>query len=97
MSSPVPANRSSANNRGAPVPTAYATPKTMPLGTAAWLTSSGEVLRPFREGDLFLGNLPTGEEVGFRDDRHALIAAGTRSGKGVRSSSRTWPRGRVRL
>jgi type IV secretory pathway TraG/TraD family ATPase VirD4 len=66
----------------------------MPLGTAAWLTSSGTVLRPFQEGNLFLGNLPSGEEIGFRDDRHALIVAGTRSGKGaslIVPNLATWP------
>lgn len=65
---------------GAPMVT---DPATVPLGTAAWLTHSGSVLHPFREGDLYLGKLPNGDEVGFRDDRHALITAGTRSGKGV--------------
>lgn len=69
-------------------------PATVPLGTAAWLNHSGSVLHPFREGDLYLGKLPNGDEVGFRDDRHALITAGTRSGKGVSliiPNLVTWP------
>lgn len=55
----------------------------IPLGTAAW-HQFDEVDRPtIRPGDLWLSRLPTGEPVGFRDDRHVLICSGTRGGKGV--------------
>ncbi|MCC0007697.1 MAG: type IV secretory system conjugative DNA transfer family protein [Hyphomicrobiaceae bacterium] len=61
----------------------YRIPADVPLGTAAWY-QFGRFERPIcKKGDLFLGRLPTGESVGFRDDRHVLITAGTRSGKGA--------------
>lgn len=38
----------------------------------------------FKEGDFWLGRSPiTGEMLGYKDDTHILMAAGTRSGKGA--------------
>ena len=52
-----------------------------PLGTAAWLDSTSQVLTRFQIGDFWIGN--KGDHVGFRDDRHVLIVSGTRGGKGA--------------
>lgn len=73
-----------ARTRGAQPPsTLPPASQSIPLGTAAWHDGASGVLRRFEIGDLFLGALKDGQEVGFRDDRHALVTAGTRSGKGV--------------
>lgn len=37
----------------------------------------------FSAGDFWLNRLPSGEEVGYRDDRHVLLVSGTMSGKGA--------------
>jgi type IV secretory pathway TraG/TraD family ATPase VirD4 len=55
----------------------------MPLGTAAWYQFEDGARPTFSIGDFWLSRLPTGERVGFRDDRHVLVAAGTRTGKGT--------------
>jgi type IV secretory pathway TraG/TraD family ATPase VirD4 len=67
----------------------------MPLGTAAWYQSDGgRIIRPFQSGDFFLGRAPSGEAVGFNDNRHVLIGCGTRGGKGISiiiPNLVTWP------
>lgn len=40
-------------------------------------------MRPFQNGDLFLGVNDSGHEIGVRTDRHAVTVAGARSGKGA--------------
>ncbi len=58
-------------------------PADIPLGTAAWFRFAKDETPICKSGDFFLSRLPSGEPVGFRDDRHVLITAGTRSGKGA--------------
>lgn len=58
-------------------------PDNIPLGTANWYRFDHDKRPTCKAGDLFLGRLPTGESVGYSDDRHVLITAGTRSGKGA--------------
>lgn len=58
-------------------------PRDVPLGTANWLYFPENARPGFAPGDFFLSRLPSGEPVGLRDDRHVLVCAGTRSGKGV--------------
>lgn len=55
------------------------------LGTAQWADSKEVAARlPFRDGSLWLGRtMPDQVPVGIDDDRHALLVAGTRSGKGT--------------
>lgn len=55
----------------------------VPLGTAEWFRFPQGDKPVFRIGDLWLSRLPTGEPVGFHDDRHVLICSGTRAGKGT--------------
>lgn len=55
----------------------------VPLGTADWLRFSDDAKPSFKSGDLWLSRLPSGEPVGYRDDRHVLVVSGTRSGKGA--------------
>ena len=55
----------------------------IPLGTAAWLQFPAGARPTFSPGDFWLSRLDSGEPVGFRDDRHVLVASGTRAGKGV--------------
>lgn len=55
----------------------------IPLGTAGWLNFEGDRKPIYAEGDLWLGHLPSGEAVGYNDDRHVLLVSGTRSGKGA--------------
>eukprot|EP00820_Chromera_velia_P001556 Cvel_2800.t1-p1 / transcript=Cvel_2800.t1 / gene=Cvel_2800 / organism=Chromera_velia_CCMP2878 / gene_product=Conjugal transfer protein TraG, putative / transcript_product=Conjugal transfer protein TraG, putative / location=Cvel_scaffold113:18021-19946(-) / protein_length=642 / sequence_SO=supercontig / SO=protein_coding / is_pseudo=false len=55
----------------------------MPLGTAGWMTFPPRFRPICKGGDFFLSNWPAGGSVGYRDDRHVLITAGTRSGKGT--------------
>ena len=55
----------------------------IPLGTAAWLQFPSGARPTFSRGDFWLSRLDSGEAVGFRDDRHVLVASGTRAGKGV--------------
>lgn len=68
-----------------PTPANVSAPErlSMPLGTAAWHEFNDDARPCFRVGDFWLSRLPTGEAVGFRDDRHVLIASGTRAGKGT--------------
>ncbi len=54
-----------------------------PLGTADWFRFAPGQTPTFRKGDLWLSRLPTGEPVGYRDDRHVLVCSGPRSGKGT--------------
>lgn len=64
----------------------------VPLGTAAWHALSEQ--ERYRTGDFYLGFAPDGHPVGFRDDRHVLIACGNRGGKGVSylvPNLLTWP------
>lgn len=49
-----------------------------PLGTARW----GKTAEPWSEGALWLGRDDDGNAVGHRDDRHAIVVAGSRAGKG---------------
>ena len=49
-----------------------------PLATAAWC----ETAPLYQEGDLWLGLDAEGREVGCGDDRHAVLVAGSRAGKG---------------
>lgn len=58
-------------------------PADIPLGTAAWFKFRDGVTPTCKIGDLFLGMLPSGGAVGFKDDRHVMITAVTRSGKGA--------------
>ena len=53
-----------------------------PLGTATMSDGNG-FLQPFGAGAVCLGYNRSGRPVGLRDDRHMLICAGTRGGKGV--------------
>ncbi|MEO0966624.1 MAG: type IV secretory system conjugative DNA transfer family protein, partial [Planctomycetota bacterium] len=55
------------------------------LATAEWADPEDFAARNrFRIGDLWLGRSPLhGEPLGYSDDRHALIASGTRGGKGA--------------
>src|SRR5690554_3905258 len=55
----------------------------IPLGTASWMNFEGDRKPIYAEGDLWLGRLPSGEAVGYNDDRHVLLVSGTRSGKGA--------------
>ncbi|MFC3706258.1 type IV secretory system conjugative DNA transfer family protein [Devosia honganensis] len=55
----------------------------IPLGTAGWMNFVGDRKPIYAEGDLWLGRLPSGEAVGYNDDRHVLLVSGTRSGKGA--------------
>lgn len=49
----------------------------------------------YQEGDIWIGRSPvTGGEIGYSDDRHVLMASGTRSGKGasvIINNLCTWP------
>lgn len=58
-------------------------PAQIPLATAAWHQFPSGARPSFSPGDFWLSRLDSGEAVGFRDDRHVLIASGTRAGKGV--------------
>ena len=53
-----------------------------PLGTATMSDGQG-FLKPFAAGAVCLGYNRSGRPVGLRDDRHMLLCAGTRGGKGV--------------
>jgi type IV secretory pathway TraG/TraD family ATPase VirD4 len=55
----------------------------VPLATAAWHQFPSGARPAFSPGDFWLPRLDSGEAVGFRDDRHVLVASGTRAGKGV--------------
>jgi type IV secretion system protein VirD4 len=55
-----------------------ASARNAPLGTARW----GKTAEPWAEGALWLGRDDDGNAVGHRDDRHAIIVAGSRAGKG---------------
>ena len=52
--------------------------KSAKLATARWSFSAS----PWQPGHLWLGRDVHGEAVGHGDDRHAVIIAGSRSGKG---------------
>ena len=56
-----------------------------PLGTAAWQDPARSAVRPFVQGDFFVGYDEQGRMLGVHDDRHVSINAGTRGGKGVGS------------
>ncbi len=49
-----------------------------PLGTAAWATTAPT----WREGHIWIGRDSEHHPVGYRDDRHVVSVAGSRSGKG---------------
>lgn len=53
------------------------------LGTANWHRFAEDEKPSFAFGDLWLSRMPSGEPVGYRDDRHVLLVSGTRSGKGA--------------
>lgn len=55
----------------------------IPLGTAAWLAFPPDARLTFNRGDFWLGRLENGAPVAVRDDRHVLLASGTRAGKGA--------------
>lgn len=52
--------------------------KAAPLATALWSLDAA----PWRSGHLWLGRDRNGKAIGHGDDRHAVIIAGSRSGKG---------------
>jgi type IV secretory pathway TraG/TraD family ATPase VirD4 len=54
-----------------------------PLGTAAWHNSGGPAGVSRGQAELFIGLDDAGGSVTMVDDRHVLVVAGTRSGKGV--------------
>jgi len=55
------------------------------LATAQWAKPDDITKLAFEPGSLWMGRAADEEEtaIGFRDDRHALIVAGNRSGKGT--------------
>lgn len=55
----------------------------IPLGTADWMRFKKGQKPTYKDGDLWLSRLPSGEPVGYSDDRHVLLVSGTRSGKGA--------------
>lgn len=55
---------------------------TRALGTADWNTS-GEGLKRWVKGDVWIGRLNNGRVLGAKDDRHILLCCGARSGKGT--------------
>jgi type IV secretory pathway TraG/TraD family ATPase VirD4 len=55
----------------------------VPLGTAAWMQFAPGTRLVFQTGQFWLGRLPNNDPVGFKDDRHVLVASGTRAGKGA--------------
>lgn len=57
--------------------------RNLALGSAAWRVGPGSEELVYRKGDFFIGNITDGNAAGFRDDSHALICAGSRSGKGA--------------
>lgn len=52
--------------------------KTAPLATARWVQGGS----PWQPGSIWLGRDVDGELIGHGDDRHAVLIAGSRSGKG---------------
>lgn len=55
------------------------------LATAAWAKPADIAARRYKTGDLWLGRAADAEEspVGHDDDRHVLLVAGSRAGKGT--------------
>jgi type IV secretory pathway TraG/TraD family ATPase VirD4 len=54
-----------------------------PLGTAAWHSGGSPAGVSRSHADLFIGLNDDDDTVNMADDRHVLVVAGTRSGKGV--------------
>jgi type IV secretory pathway TraG/TraD family ATPase VirD4 len=64
------------------------------LGTASWHHAPAAVTHAHKPGSFLLGRLGDGRTASVRDDRHVLIASGTRGGKGVSHiipNLCTWP------
>lgn len=53
------------------------------LGTAAWYSGGGVLVRKCQKGDVWIGRTDDGRVCGYRDDRHTFLCAGTRGGKGI--------------
>lgn len=66
-----------------PVSIAPTASSALPLGTAGWRSYAAGQGPGYRQGDIWVGRLPSGDAVGVSDDRHVLVAGGTRGGKGV--------------
>lgn len=62
----------------APVPSSA-----LPLGTAGWRSYVPGKGPGYKQGDIWVGRLPSGDPVGVDDNRHVLVVGGTRGGKGV--------------